>query len=183
MRVRLLSHTVCGYEKRGPHNVQAASFPARSEIMVRHGTAKKRRRGLKVTRKAPKPAPLRVVNAVKDSSLKKIWDKSKTPAQNLLAIGLDPDANSGKKDLPEYADKIGYIGMIDVSEADPYAVANPRRKQMSDFDQQYITRCVAAHGQDYSKMERDTKVNFKLFTARQLEKMFDKLETLRNEKK
>ena len=151
--------------------------------MVRHGTAKKRRRGVKVTRKAPKPAPLRVVNAIRDDSLKKLWDKSKTPAQNLLAIGLDPDPNSGKKDVPEYADKAGYIGMIDVSEADPYAVANPRRKQISEFDQQYITRCVAAHGSDYAKMERDTKVNFKLHTARQLEKMFQKLEMLRNDDK
>ncbi len=147
--------------------------------MVRHGVAKKRRRGLKVTRKAPKPIALKVANAVKDLGCKEVWDKTKTPAQNLLAMGLDPDPNTPKKDIAQYADKKGFIGMMEISETDPYATANPRRKQMSDFDQSYIQKCIAVHNNDFKKMERDVKTNYNQLTERQLEKMAAKYKSLR----
>ena len=61
--------------------------------MVRHGTLKKRRRGIKVRRNAPKNVNVRINNSVKDENVKKMWDKSKSPAENLISIGLDPDPN------------------------------------------------------------------------------------------
>lgn len=76
--------------------------------MVRHGTAKKRRRGLKVTKKSlPKRSALKVSNAVKDSTCKSKWDKTKTPAENLKAMGLDPNPNdvirTGNDNLNNYS--------------------------------------------------------------------------------
>jgi hypothetical protein len=71
--------------------------------MVRHGTAKKRRRGLKVKRKSPKNAYLKVANAVTDETCKNGWDKTLTPAENLITMGFDPNPNAvirtGKTDI------------------------------------------------------------------------------------
>ena len=47
--------------------------------MVKHGTAKKRRRGLKVTRKSPKNKAVKMLNSV-PQEVKHAYDKDKTPA-------------------------------------------------------------------------------------------------------
>ena len=58
------------------------------------GTAKKRRRGLRMTRRTlPKNKLLKIANAVKDVTCKEKWDKFKTPAENLKSMGLDPNPN------------------------------------------------------------------------------------------
>jgi hypothetical protein len=132
---------------------------------------------LKVTRKAPKPARLRVANAVQDTLCKKTWDKTKTPAQNLASMGLDPSPNAVKREHFVDPTKKGFVGMIDLpenNESDPYGVANPKRRQMSQYDQEYITRCVAKHGTDYDKMVMDIKTNFQQLTAQKLKKMHEK---------
>ena len=63
--------------------------------MVRHAVAKKRRSGRKVTRKSlPKNVYKKVANAVKDPGCKEQWDIMKTPKDNLMSMGLDPDPNA-----------------------------------------------------------------------------------------
>lgn len=154
--------------------------------MVRHGTAKKRRRGVKVTRKGPKPAPLRVANAMQDTLLRQHWDKTKTPAQNLAAMGLDPSPNAVKREHFADPTKKGFVGMIELPqnpESDPYGVGNPKRRQMSQYDQEYITRCVAKHGTNYDKMVMDTKTNFQQLTAQKLQKMHEKYLSLPEDEK
>jgi hypothetical protein len=48
--------------------------------MVKHGTAKKRRRGLVVTRKAPKHKAVKVANSV-PAEVKHAYDKDKSPEE------------------------------------------------------------------------------------------------------
>ena len=61
--------------------------------MVKHGTQKKRRRGLTCTRKAKKPIGLRIANSIKDPKVKAAWDKNKSPSDNLNDLGLMTDPN------------------------------------------------------------------------------------------
>jgi len=62
--------------------------------MVRHGVAKKRRRGLlgKVKRAIPKNTALKRYNSV-PNVIKESWDKTKSPAENLSSMGLDVNPN------------------------------------------------------------------------------------------
>jgi hypothetical protein len=63
------------------------------EPMVRHGTLRKRRSGRKVTRKAPKHNAMKIKSSVTDLYLKQNWDTSKSPKENLLSMGLNPNPN------------------------------------------------------------------------------------------
>ena len=62
--------------------------------MVKHGTAKKRRSGLKVTRKPPQNRHLRIIKSVVNKDIKNSYDKSKSPKENLSEFGLVADANN-----------------------------------------------------------------------------------------
>lgn len=142
--------------------------------MVRHGTAKKRRSGAsKVTRKAPKNKAVRVANAVVDKFSKSNWNKAMTPAENLKAMGLDPDPNSVIRVEPIDPNNVGFQGFMEISDNnDLYAVANPKRKKMSEFDQNYILKLYTTYSGDFKKMQRDLKLNYKQCSESQLEKMY-----------
>lgn len=64
--------------------------------MVSHQTSKRRRRGLRVTRKLPKNIGVKIVNNVSNPHVKENYDKSKTIKQNIIAMGLTLDVNSSK---------------------------------------------------------------------------------------
>jgi hypothetical protein len=142
--------------------------------MVKHGTQKKRRAGNKVTRKAPKHRDVKVANSVVNPEIKKIYDKTKTPSENLNAFGLVSDVNNlkGKDDsaipLKKHAAFVGYGQIMD---GDNFADRNPRRKKISEFDMEYAAANIKKHGTDYKAMERDIKTNNRQLTARQIERM------------
>ena len=57
--------------------------------MVRHGTQKKRRSGnSKVQLKRKEHRNVRVVKAIKNLGVKEVYDKTKSPAENLRSFGL-----------------------------------------------------------------------------------------------
>jgi predicted outer membrane protein len=55
-----------------------------------------------------------------------------------------------------------------------FVESNPRRKPMSQFDQEYAANNIAKHGSNFKAMERDTIVNFNQFTENQIQKMCTK---------
>lgn len=142
--------------------------------MVKHGTQKKRRAGFKVTRKAPKHRSVKIANSVANPDIKKLYDKNKTPSENLTAFGLVADVNNlkGKEDsalpLKKNAAFVGYGQVVD---SNNFSDKNPRRKKISEFDMEYAALNIKKHGEDYKAMERDIKTNNRQMTARQLEKL------------
>jgi len=144
--------------------------------MVKHGTAKKRRRGLKVSRKAPKHRDVRIASAV-PSEIKPAYDKSKSPADNLASFGLDADANHFKqKSVPGgHGDKknAAFLGFAVVPESDDLAEKNPKRRRISEADQQYIVLLIRRHGEDYKAMERNIQLNVQQHTENKLKRMAD----------
>lgn len=57
--------------------------------MVRHGTQKKRRSGnSKVILKQKEHRKVRVVKAIKNLGVKEVYDKNKSPSENLRLFGL-----------------------------------------------------------------------------------------------
>lgn len=55
--------------------------------------SQKRRRGLRVKRKAPKNIHVRIVNGIRNPSIRSLYDSKKSPAENLRDMGLDVDLN------------------------------------------------------------------------------------------
>lgn len=161
--------------------------------MVRHGTNKKRRRGLKVTRKAKKHLKLRIANAVPEV-VKEEWDKSKTPAENLAAFGLEADPNitlSGtngvgrkhrkpKDGSEDKGSSPAFLGMCIIPREgrDAMKEANPKLKVLAETDQKYAAALIAKYGDDYAKMHKDIKINFNQLTEQKCKVLCQKFSTL-----
>ncbi len=145
--------------------------------MVRHGTAKKRRRGIKFSRKSlPKNKQIKIRNAIVHEGVRQLYDSKMTPAENLASFGLTADVNkmsrSSKEINPDC--KIScpaFMGFAETLEEgkDVYYDKNSKRKVLTDFQMQYVKKNIDAHGKNYEAMFRDIKVNDKQYTAQKLE--------------
>ena len=67
--------------------------------MVRHGTLKKRRSGRKVSRFGKSGRGKNIRKQIKNLEIRKNWDTNKSPAANLLAMGIDPYPNRFKRQM------------------------------------------------------------------------------------
>jgi hypothetical protein len=101
--------------------------------------------------------------------VKKNWDASKSAAENLRDMGLIAQPNQlaggGKKGAPE---KPEVIEVFDVPESD-----TPSRRQRFPLhreEEAYMVRCMTKHGDNYTKMFRDTKTNDMQHTEEKLRK-------------
>jgi hypothetical protein len=103
---------------------------------------------------------------INDPEVKKLWDPSKSPSANLASMGLLAKPNDFlKTTLPT-----GVIELFDIPESDD--LDKPKRiMPLSEEDQSYIAKCMAKHGDNYSKMFMDIKVNDMQHTAVQLKKL------------
>ena len=158
--------------------------------MVKHGTQKKRRANQKVTRKARKHKELRVVNGITNEAIKKEWNKKISPSDNLSNFGLNADPNrnlagselnTGRKQKPKDPNAVSaaFVGLAKIptdkelkttSLADP----NPKRRIMSEDDQEYVVKCIKKHEFDYEKMAKDMKRNYNQHTEAKMKKMCEK---------
>jgi len=144
--------------------------------MVRHGTAKKRRRNVKATRKPKKNEVVRVQNAITNSVVKDIYDKNLTPKDNLTNMGLDPNPNV-RKEPSSVGGKAhaAFVGYATLADSNMNIIdANPKQKKISPIDSKYALSCMNVYGNDYKKMFRDIKVNYRQLTQNQLEKLCEK---------
>lgn len=127
-----------------------------------------------MTRKAPKNRVVKIANSVANAEVKKLYDKNKTPAENLSAFGLASEVNNlkGSADsaipLKKHA---AFVGYGKIMEGNNFEDTNPRRKKISEFDMEYAALNIKKHGENYRAMEMDIKVNSRQLTAKQLEKM------------
>ena len=147
--------------------------------MVRHGTAKKRRRGIKITSKSlPKNKQIKIRNAIVHEGVRKLYDSKKTPTENLTLFGLTADVNKIKCSSQESTEDgqiscpafMGYAETLEEGK-DVYYDKNSKRKFLTEFQIQYIKRNIDAHGDNYEAMFRDIKVNDKQYTAQKLESL------------
>lgn len=159
--------------------------------MGKHGTQKKRRRGLKVSRKPSKHRAVRIANSVTHSHVKALYDKNKTPEENLAAMGLVSDVNeklnadsnilncsrngsssSGAANPPPQ--HAAFVGYGDRVTGEIFVEPNPKRKVLSEFDAEFARRNIEKHGSDYQAMQRDIKINDRQYTFRQMQKLCEK---------
>ena len=145
--------------------------------MVKHGTAKKRRGGLKITRKPPQNRQLKIIKSIANSDIKASYDKKKSPKENLIEFGLVPDANNinnvpNIKKKKDHAAFVGYANIV--TDSNSYSEKNPKRKVLSDFDKEYAKKNIDKHGDNYKAMELDHHTNDRQLTAKKLETLCQK---------
>jgi hypothetical protein len=156
--------------------------------MVRHGTLRKRRSGRKVTRKAPKHSALKIKSSVTDLFLKQNWDTSKSPKDNLLAMGLNPNPNQSLNaaDLDTTnsmnPEKTAFMGFMSLPTGN-FEEKNPFRKVLSRSDQEYLVLLLNKHGLNFKKMSHDLVLNHLQHTQQKLEKMYEKYQSLTAEQR
>lgn len=139
-------------------------------------------------RKQPKNINLRIRNSVKDGTVRQQWDRSKTPAENLEAAGLVSDVNKFINDsngLNSDSSNSAFVGFMSVAELDGTCSldTNRKRRLMSEGEQQYASRCMEVHGEDFKSMSRDIETNYKQLTESQLRKLCRKLMSLNESQK
>mgnify|MGYP003385034401 FL=1 len=141
-------------------------------------TQRKRRRGLKVTRKAPKNKGLKVKNAITSKIIKKEWDNTVSLKDNYQSMGLVTDANdiaaSATSRVPDEPTAFEGFASVKATKNCGFDDTNPRRKIMSEFDQQFILRCIHKYDNNFTKMARDIRINDRQLSEHQLEKMCTK---------
>lgn len=123
--------------------------------MVKAGRNKRRRSGRNRVSRKNKAAK----SAVTDNSLRKVWDKTLPAAENLARVGLRYNVNGtygkgstmgSKKGESIDAETLEEVSFMAIPASDSLDVdRNTRRKPMSDEDQRYIAKLLAAHGTDY----------------------------------
>ena len=119
--------------------------------MVKHGTQRKRRYGVKVTRRGAKNKNLKIKNAVTDPIVKSKWNSKISPRENFAALGLEPDPNSHKSSEHKTGKDAAFLGFATLPET-PNPDHNPKRNPMSEDDQRYIVKCVKKYGEDFRKI-------------------------------
>jgi hypothetical protein len=143
--------------------------------MGKQAAAKKRRRGLTVTRKAPKHYRLKIVNSVVNEGVKSAYDKKKSPADNLKSMGLVANPNT-MDSIPtqEEVDFPAFMGYAKVVEGESFQDPNPKLKIISPYDAEYVRKLIAKHGDNCKAMEKDIKNNERQYTEGQMTKLIKK---------
>jgi hypothetical protein len=147
--------------------------------MVKHGRDKKRRAGrigkTKLKNKSnfkrwdPKP---KIANSV----VRAHWDPSKSPSQNLAAMGLLARPNDDAKNVAPAqrlkAADVDIVELFDIPDSDELREQKRQRRcPLNQEEQKYIAKCMSKYGKDYGKAFRDTKLNYMQHTETQLRKM------------
>lgn len=135
---------------------------------MKHAAAKKRRRGTKVRLTPRKHRSVRVANAITNVSVKEVYNKRLTPAENLVKFGLEPDANKFISEAAAEAqlDKkhAGFVGFAELPVA-------PKKKTLSADDREYIQTLVTKYGDNFTAMVRDISTNYNQLTEARLRKL------------
>ena len=143
--------------------------------MGKQAAAKKRRRGLKVTRKAPKHYKLKIANSVVNEGVKETYDRTKSPADNLKLMGLV--ANPNTMDNVRSQEEVNFpafLGYAKVVEGETFYDPNPKLKIISPYDAEYCRKLIEKHGENCKAMERDIKLNDRQYTENQMTKLIKK---------
>jgi len=144
--------------------------------MVAHATSKKRKRGGKIKLKAPINRNLKVYKSITNVNVKKLYNQSKNPAENLKALGLDANPNhykhrSGAGDPYKADHTAAFVGMALIPTGSGVVEPNPKRKIISEFDIEYVQRLIEKYSDNYKAMERDIELNYFQHTEQKMKKL------------
>ena len=108
---------------------------------------------------------------IKDAIIKKNWDPSKSPAANLSEMGLlaRPNQLDPTETATVQPSKSHVVELFDVPESD-----KPNRQTrfpLTEEEEEYMAKCMAKHGDNYTAMFRDIKTNKMQHTEDKLRKM------------
>ena len=87
-----------------------------------------------------------------------------------LGLVAQPGKVVTTRDAEQHAQQSTVIELYDVPDSDTLEARKKKRPQSAN-DQKYIARLLAKHGDDYTAMFRDIKVNKMQYTETQLRKM------------
>jgi len=114
------------------------------------------------------------------------YDRNKTPIENIVSLGLDPDANSaikrragpvikGTEKVIENKGFEGFVLIPNAQNADGKGESKGRDKNyLTPTDMEYINKLIKKYGDKYKKMEMDIKLNCLQYTENKLKKMCEK---------
>jgi len=146
--------------------------------MVRHGTQKKRRSGRKTTRKPQKSWAERQKNAVRDKTMKELWDSKDSVVENYAKAGLASKVNKFSDMRAMNSKDRAFDGFLEVGPD-----INPRgaiaKGKMSKYDQEFAVSLIKKHGDNYKKMQDDIKVNVRQLNENQAKKICEKYHNLK----
>lgn len=146
--------------------------------MVSHQTSKRRRRGIRVTRKLPKNIGFKIANSVVNDHVKNNYDKSKTVKENIKSMGLTLDVNNikGSKSEEKHVDAKfpAFMGFAETVEGSIMTRRVPTKKPLTQIQLNYAIANINKHGNNFKAMEKDIVTNYNQYTEKQIEKLITK---------
>lgn len=110
--------------------------------------------------------------------LKPHWDPSKSAVLNLQNMGIgQPKGLVEKKEQKDGAsdaennNPCKAIEVFDIPDSDIIIPSRRERFPLNEDEERYIVDCMSKYGDDYTKIFRDTKVNYLQHTEDKLRKM------------
>jgi hypothetical protein len=127
---------------------------------------------------------LRVIKNLKNSFVKELYDETKTPEDNLIAMGLAANANGygqprhynkvSAEEVPKQDSHPGFVGYVD-------SIPDKELKQrniMTEQEIDYVKANMKKHGENVTAMARDIKTNYNQLTEVQLSKLLKRFQEL-----
>ena len=98
---------------------------------------------------------------------------------SLASFGLESDPNHlnrRSQSIPGHGVKKtpAFMGFAVIPESDDLVERNPKRRQISEYDQQYIVNNIRKYGDNYKKMERDMVINSQQYTEAKMKNLCTK---------
>ena len=108
---------------------------------------------------------------INDARLRDLWDPSKSPSVNLASMGLCAKPNDFHGSKRKFNLPTNVIELFDIPESDDLTSKPKRIMPLGEIEQAYIVKCLEKHGDDFTKMFMDIKVNNMHCTESQLRKL------------
>jgi len=113
---------------------------------------------------------------IQDPVVRAHWDPRKSPAYNMSKMGLKALANADVKSHGTHSkqeEQQMAVQLFDIPESDVMngEQSSSRPTPMSLVQQQYITKCIAKYGDNYTQMAKDIKLNNMQHNENQLRKI------------
>lgn len=121
---------------------------------------------------------LRILKNVKNPLIKDLYDGNKLPVDNLIALGLETNANGlgqprytrhpeDKEPENAYPGFVGYVESLPPS-------SNKPKNVLTELEMLYAESNMKNHGDNYKAMERDMKTNPNQYTEAQMRKLIER---------
>lgn len=124
--------------------------------------------------------------------MRDVWDRRRSPANNLASVGLRPAVNTIRKsratvgrtiEVAPLPKPVEHGDVLDKLQEEASIPERPPNRVIHPGERLALEKMVKRYGDDWERMSRDLKLNYLQWTPRQLQRKVDRMRAILGEKK